>query len=246
MGRLKGVADTAGSHGEGYAGRFAARLREARLAARSGSGMSQQEIAVALGLSQASISDYERGRRRPNLATLQTLARMLGVSADWLLAGEGVAAGSPDISNAGPGAGTKTGLFETPLMDLLGLSRLTYLGEAGMAPEGTGEIRAAEDRSPYLAPSLVPGRPLGISREMSAGAQYAILYTGPPRAGLCPGDVLLAGPAANGRGSSLYVISCGQSADLAQARMAVVRAEAPIDGTVARRWAVLAILRRIG
>ncbi len=224
---------TVGSHEEGASRRFAARLREARLAARGGSPISQQEIAATLGLSQATISDYERGRRSPSLATLQALARMLGVSTDWLLGAE--------TTGDGPGGG----LLHTSLLDLLGLSRLTYMGEAGMASDSAQEFRAAEARASYPAPALIPGRPLGISREMSGDAEYAILYTGPARAGLVPGDLLLVGPG-GGHGSTLHVISHGQGVDPSHARLEVVPADAPARAPTGARWPVLAIWRRLG
>lgn len=56
-------------------------LRQARIAA----GLSQWDVAERIGVTQASITEYELGKRRPRRATLAALARALGVSADSLL-----------------------------------------------------------------------------------------------------------------------------------------------------------------
>lgn len=254
-------------------------MREARLAARAGAGLGQQEVAEALGLSQASISDYERGRRRPNLATLLALARLLEVSADWLLTGESPPAASDWEAGGGhPTRGrgrdrigdvldgpVRQGVLDSSLADLLGLCKLTYLGEAGLvghAPRqdhGAADagaqtaaatihgipraVRAAEDRLPYeVGPPLRPGLDLAISREMSAGAESVILYTGPACAGLSPGDLLLVGPEGED-GPAMYVVSLGTAGSGTAFFYAVAPADArPEAGS--RRRAVLAILRR--
>ncbi len=64
---------------------FGRRLKEARKA----SGMSQVELAPLIGLAKDSVSRYERGEVSPNAELVMLLAVSLGVSADWLLTGEG-------------------------------------------------------------------------------------------------------------------------------------------------------------
>jgi transcriptional regulator with XRE-family HTH domain len=54
--------------------RFAQALKDARTAA----GWSQLELAIRLGLKQASISHYERGRMQPGMATLYAIQRLFG------------------------------------------------------------------------------------------------------------------------------------------------------------------------
>lgn len=49
-------------------------LRDARLAA----GLTQAELAMWAGTSQATLSAYERGRKEPSLATLDRLLRATG------------------------------------------------------------------------------------------------------------------------------------------------------------------------
>ena len=63
---------------------FASRLRLAREMA----GLSQGQVAKMLGLHRPSISEAEAGRRRVSSEELVELARIYGVSVDWLL-GEG-------------------------------------------------------------------------------------------------------------------------------------------------------------
>lgn len=64
---------------------FAKRLKQARQA----SGLSQQEVAAALGIDKTTYSGYETGRRQPDLPRLRRLSTVLGASADQLLELEG-------------------------------------------------------------------------------------------------------------------------------------------------------------
>jgi len=50
-------------------------------------GLKQQDIANALDLSPQAVSKWERGENAPDVTALKPLARLLGVSIDWLLAG---------------------------------------------------------------------------------------------------------------------------------------------------------------
>ncbi len=49
---------------------------------RQKSGMTQLEVAIALGLTPSTIYSWERGTREPRGRQLQQLARLYGVSAD--------------------------------------------------------------------------------------------------------------------------------------------------------------------
>lgn len=62
--------------------RLAKRIR----AQREKRGLKQQDIANALGISPQAVSKWERGENAPDIAVLGPLARLLGVSVDWLLA----------------------------------------------------------------------------------------------------------------------------------------------------------------
>lgn len=59
-----------------------ARLREVRMA----SGMSLREVARQLGVSPSFVSQLENGKSQPSVATLYSLAQLLGVSIDELFA----------------------------------------------------------------------------------------------------------------------------------------------------------------
>jgi len=65
-----------------------ARLREVRLA----SGLSLREVARQLGVSPSFVSQLENGKSQPSVATLYSMAQLLGVSIDELFAGDGAAA----------------------------------------------------------------------------------------------------------------------------------------------------------
>lgn len=62
---------------------FGERLREVR----SKKGLSQQELADAMGLTQASISQFEKGQRLPTPANITKLSEILEVPRNYL-AGE--------------------------------------------------------------------------------------------------------------------------------------------------------------
>ena len=62
-------------------GRFIAAMRRER-------GMTQRELAEALGLSNRTISKWECGDGLPELANILPLCELLGVTADELLRGE--------------------------------------------------------------------------------------------------------------------------------------------------------------
>lgn len=62
----------------------------ARISAlRRSRGMTQTELAERLGISFQAVSSWERGNAMPDVAKLPELARMFGVTIDWML-------GSPD------------------------------------------------------------------------------------------------------------------------------------------------------
>ena len=52
---------------------------------RKAKGMSQQELASQINVSQETLSGYERGSREPDYATLQKLANFFNVTVDYLL-----------------------------------------------------------------------------------------------------------------------------------------------------------------
>ncbi len=53
--------------------------------AREEAGLSQEELAKQIGCTQASLSNYERGRRRLYLADLQRIGQLLGKQLTYFL-----------------------------------------------------------------------------------------------------------------------------------------------------------------
>ncbi len=51
-------------------------------------GLSQKELAEKIGVAPSTYSLYERGAREPDVAKIKTIAKVLGVSGDYLLFGE--------------------------------------------------------------------------------------------------------------------------------------------------------------
>ncbi|NIA13430.1 MAG: helix-turn-helix domain-containing protein [Nitrospiraceae bacterium] len=66
---------------------FLQRLGGRVRARREKLGLKQQDVANALDLSPQAVSKWERGENAPDVTVLHPLARLLGVSVDWLLAG---------------------------------------------------------------------------------------------------------------------------------------------------------------
>ena len=60
-----------------------------RMAAlRRDAGFSQAELAHKLGISASTVGMYEQGRREPSMETVVALARLFGVTTDYLLTGK--------------------------------------------------------------------------------------------------------------------------------------------------------------
>lgn len=55
---------------------------------RRSAGMSQQEMAQKLKISASAVGMYEQGRREPSVQTLSDMARLFGVSIDFLVTGK--------------------------------------------------------------------------------------------------------------------------------------------------------------
>ena len=59
-------------------------LREKLIVSRNKAGLSQMELAERLGVSRQAVSRWESGDTTPTVDKLKTLARIYGVSLDWL------------------------------------------------------------------------------------------------------------------------------------------------------------------
>ena len=71
----------------------------ARIAAlRRRAGWSQAELAKRLRISASAVGMYEQGRREPSADTLVELAKLFGVSTDYLLTGQALAPGDRDAA----------------------------------------------------------------------------------------------------------------------------------------------------
>ena len=76
-------------------------------------GLKQQDLANALQVSPQAVSKWERGENSPDVLTsLGPLARLLGVSTDWLLGAYG---DGPDVFQATVLASSVTGAYEKSL-----------------------------------------------------------------------------------------------------------------------------------
>jgi transcriptional regulator with XRE-family HTH domain len=57
------------------------KLKELRI----GNDLSQSELAENLGIAQNTLSQYENGKREPDIATLNIIANYFGVTTDYLI-----------------------------------------------------------------------------------------------------------------------------------------------------------------
>lgn len=60
-------------------------LRERMKAARKAKGMTQKDVADRLGIAKNTYCGYESGARNPNVLQIQQIARILGVTGDYLI-----------------------------------------------------------------------------------------------------------------------------------------------------------------
>ena len=60
------------------------RVRDRRKAA----GLNQAELAALVGVSQAAVSDWEKGKATPSIGGAGALAKALGVELSWLVYGD--------------------------------------------------------------------------------------------------------------------------------------------------------------
>ena len=60
---------------------FAPRLRYAR----EFNGFTQKEVAKILKISESAYSNYEAGKREPNIQTIAMISKLMEVTADWLI-----------------------------------------------------------------------------------------------------------------------------------------------------------------
>lgn len=59
-------------------------LREKLIVSRNKAGLSQMELAERLGVSRQAVSRWESGDTTPTMDKLKSLAKIYGVSLDWL------------------------------------------------------------------------------------------------------------------------------------------------------------------
>lgn len=94
---------------------------------------SQSKLAEKLGLSASQVANYEMGRRLPSLQILIDMARILGVSTDYLLGVENETKQILDVSDLTSGVTTDF---------LLGLNKQKdyFLDVSGLSPSQVASI----------------------------------------------------------------------------------------------------------
>ena len=122
-----------------------ARLREVRLR----SGQSLREISRQLGVSPSFVSQLENGKSQPSVATLYSLAQLLGVSIDELFAAEGLQPQDADVAvDVVPSKPAASG-SSAPVV-----SRSDFSSPIDGFPRGSGQSRVSVSR-PSERPRLV-------------------------------------------------------------------------------------------
>lgn len=85
----QGFGDSVASAAHELRGSAMAGFPERLKAARTGLGLTQEQLAFELNVTKASISAWENGREGPGFRLLPAIHRVLGVSLDFLICGEG-------------------------------------------------------------------------------------------------------------------------------------------------------------
>ena len=73
-------------------GSFSEKLRQLRFE----KGLTQYEMAKAIGVAKSTISQYETGNREPDFKTLENIADFFNVNVDYLLGRTNKTAANPD------------------------------------------------------------------------------------------------------------------------------------------------------
>ncbi len=125
------------------------RLREAR-------GLSQEELAEALGVSRQTVSNWENDRATPDAIKLGLLCKTLGVSADELLALPSSVSGDEDgkkdgeRGESGEKAGAQSAKIPKWAVPLIAAAVFAVIAAVGLILCATGVIPSRE-----VASSLV-------------------------------------------------------------------------------------------
>ncbi len=99
------------------------RFNEKLTKLRKEKGMTQEELAVEIGVSRQSVSKWELGDCEPDIAKLKVIAQIFHVSIDYLL--------SDDITtNVNYGSNTDTGINKITIIKML-LAILILIGGIG-------------------------------------------------------------------------------------------------------------------
>ena len=125
---------------------FGDRLRSARRRlGKDGVGkkLTQGDVAVAVGVERNTVSRWENGGMLPkDPAMVAALARVLQVTADWLISGTGPASQARRLHEGGTGGYPATAIARLPgKASALALGYLDRLGDAGCSD---GQLRGAE------------------------------------------------------------------------------------------------------
>jgi transcriptional regulator with XRE-family HTH domain/quercetin dioxygenase-like cupin family protein len=124
-----------------------ARLREVRLR----SGMSLREVARQLGVSPSFVSQLENGKSQPSVATLYSMAQLLGVSIDELFDIEDT---SPPVEEPAPRRPVAVPVAVPAADSAVTLNRSDFSSPVGTFPRTGGQPRVSVSR-PGERPRLV-------------------------------------------------------------------------------------------
>jgi methanogenic corrinoid protein MtbC1/DNA-binding XRE family transcriptional regulator len=163
---------------------FATRLRGLRM----GRGLRQKDLAVALGLAQTTIANYEQKLRFPDEPTLVRIADYFSVSLDELMGrANGHSGGGPDAGTEEPGGKRdeqgRPGLSTTAPFAELAREYLHVLHERGQAEARILLFKAIEGGATIsdiylrvLAPALHEVGRLWAIGEMSVADEHVFSY----------------------------------------------------------------------
>lgn len=154
---------------------FGSRLRYARNA----KGLTQQQLADALGINRVNISTWESDATKPEAAKIPAIVQMLGIEETWLFSGKG----EPPSKLDRPARPPKASVSAVPGEQLLGTGRMPlYTGAMG----GDGHVIVTFDAIDYVK------RPAELENVRGG---YGLLIVGDSMVpAFWPGDMALVNP----------------------------------------------------
>ncbi|MFQ5737159.1 MAG: XRE family transcriptional regulator [Thermodesulfobacteriota bacterium] len=150
--------------------------------------LNQADFAKKLGFSRvATISDYEKNKRSPDITSLRNIAASGGVTLEWLLSGKGPTA-IYDVQSSNEAKGAKGESGEACADDFVEVKVYDKAFPGGSEPIDSILIPRKDSEAGHIAfrvsgdgmsPTILDGATVGVNRKdrrLVSGGLYAVWY----------------------------------------------------------------------